>query len=461
MIQPERIHKMKTGTRNSGTHVVYWMQAAQRVENNHALAFAIELANQKQVGLIVAMVLMPAYPSANTRHYRFMIEGLSYLKSQLEGLGALFHVAYGEATDVVATVTEDACALVMDDVMGAELGHLKKEVVGHVTCDAYYIETNVIVPVKHAYPKEAYAAYAIRNALNRKLDAFAIPFQTTPVARPIPNTHHEIFREDWAVNEILKNHYGHLEIINGPVTAIGGEDQANILLKAFVETHLASYGEASNNPGLDATSKLSAYLHFGMISPITILEAVRKANVPSGAFVEQLFVRRELAYNYVRYNPNYKKDLFQVLPDWAIQQLKSHGKDVRPYVYSPSEIESAQTHDPYWNAAQKEMVKSGFMHNTMRMYWGKKIIEWTPSYEAAFDLMIYLNDKYLLDGRDPNGYAGIAWCFGKHDRPFSERPIFGKIRYMNDKGLKRKYDMESYIKRVEALGGQDDTLSSG
>jgi len=172
-------------------------------------------------------------------------------------------------------------------------------------------------------------------------------------------------------------------------------------------------------------------------------------------FLEELIVRRELAINFVTFNPSYMS--FDCLPDWAKRTLKKHEKDPREYIYSPLEFENGQTHDPYWNAAQKEMVITGKMHGYMRMYWGKKILEWSESPEMGYKIAIDLNNKYELDGRDANGFAGVAWCFGKHDRPWGERPVFGNIRYMNANGLKRKFDIYRYVDRIQKLSEEQNS----
>ena len=241
----------------------------------------------------------------------------------------------------------------------------------------------------------------------------------------------------------------------GPVASSeGGTAKATGLLAAFIDGKLKHYADRRSDPGVDLGSHMSPYLHFGHISPLTIALEVQNARGilrrSKEAFLEELIVRRELSMNFVRYNPRY--DSILCLPDWATKTLEDHQKDRREFVYTPVQLEQARTHDPYWNAAQQEMVISGKMHNYMRMYWGKKILEWSKTPAEAYNIALHLNNKYELDGRDPNGFAGVAWCFGKHDRAWKERPIFGKVRYMNAAGLKRKFNMESYVGRVKALG---------
>ncbi|MFP4180413.1 MAG: hypothetical protein ACLFSA_10205, partial [Spirochaetaceae bacterium] len=228
------------------------------------------------------------------------------------------------------------------------------------------------------------------------------------------------------------------------------EDAAEELLEEFIAEKLEGFDTFRNDPTKDCASGLSPYLHFGQISPLTIALAVMEhKELPSEGFLEELVVRRELSFNFTWYNPRY--DSPASLPRWAQETLKAHEQDMREPSYSMGELESGLTEDPYWNAAQMEMLVTGKMHGYMRMYWGKKILEWTPSLEEAFRRALYLNNRYALDGRDPNSFAGVAWCFGKHDRPWKERRIFGKVRYMNDRGLERKFKIGKYVERIHAL----------
>ncbi|MCC7300956.1 MAG: deoxyribodipyrimidine photolyase, partial [Verrucomicrobia bacterium] len=225
----------------------------------------------------------------------------------------------------------------------------------------------------------------------------------------------------------------------------GGTVEAKRRLKKFIEESLAVYEAHSNQPQTDDVSALSPYLHFGQISPLYIALEIQKRD-PQSRFLEQLIVRRELAVNFVWFSPDY--DRFSSLPDWAKLTLKNHAKDKRETIYTREQLEQSQTHDPYWNAAMTELRGTGFMHNYMRMYWGKKVLEWSRSPEEAFEMLLAINNKYFLDGRDPNSYAGVAWVFGKHDTAWQERPIFGKVRYMNAAGLERKCDINAYVEKV-------------
>jgi deoxyribodipyrimidine photo-lyase len=237
----------------------------------------------------------------------------------------------------------------------------------------------------------------------------------------------------------------------------GGTSQAQKRLKKFIKDKLDDYDTKRNDPMQDCQSNLSPYLHFGQISPLYIALEIMKIDSPGkDAFLEELIVRRELSHNFLYYNRRY--DDYDALPLWALRTLNYHAKDKREYVYTQAQFENAQTHDPCWNAAQMEMVITGKMHNYMRMYWGKKILEWTKNPKTAFKIVLTLNNKYELDGRDPNGFAGVAWCFGKHDRAWGERPVFGKVRYMNAAGLKRKFDVDAYVNRINKLKEKQDDL---
>ncbi len=319
----------------------------------------------------------------------------------------------------------------------------RKKVAENIKCPLLQVESDIVIPIEESSIKEEYAAYTLRPKINKKLSSFLIPVEELKIN-----------------NESLKYNIESLDISNVDKVCFnldidksvkptsffeGGFDQAKKKLDYFIKNKLDRYTEDKNDPNLNCVSDMSPYLHFGQISPIFIaLEILKSKSKSVDSYLEELIVRRELSMNYVFYNNNY--DSFNGLPDWAKQTLINHSKDEKDYIYTLEKLENCETHDPYWNTCQKQMMKNGKMHGYMRMYWGKKIIEWTKNPMHAFDNALYLNNKYELDGRDPNAFTGIAWCFGKHDRPWIERPIFGKIRYMNDKGLKRKFDMDKYVK---------------
>ena len=435
---------------HAGKFVLYWMQGAQRIVDNHALAFAIEQANALNKPLMVLFVIMPDFPNANTRHFTFMLEGLKTLQSTFDLMGIRFELQLGDARKWLASYGEAASLIVTDQGYKVYEIEMRDHIAAHAPCGFFEVDTNTVVPVKTAYARAAYAAYAIRPSIMKKLfsDVESVHLADLKCSLMTP------YKPSLAIESVqtfIKQHLSHLEVVAPSRRFKGGYDEAIKRLTHFIENGLTAYEKNASDPSLSGTSLLSPYLHFGQIAPITILRAVLASNISATAFIEQLVVRRELAYNYTTYTDQYDQSLAHILPTWAYDTLQAHKEDVRPFLYTYEALENAQTHDPYWNAAQLELTLTGHMHNTMRMYWGKKVIEWTESPEEAFKILIKLNDKYQLDGRDPNGYAGVAWCFGKHDRPWIEREIFGKVRYMNAAGLKRKYNIEAYVASIYAI----------
>lgn len=448
MIQRERIAFLNPLAPRDGRYVLYWMQAAQRVEWNHALEYAIEQANERKVPVVVVFGLTADFPEANARHYHFMLQGLSEVRAALARSGIQMVVRAESPRKCVAELAAQASLVVVD------AGHLKiqslwrAEVAEAIDCRLVEVETNLIVPVEEASEKENFSAGTLRPRIHRKLEPYMVPLKHRKPRVDSLDLEFESFSIEDAGAAVKA--LG-LDISVGPVAGFkGGTKEAKRRLRAFVDSKLDDYAETRNDPNLDGSSNLSPYLHFGQISPLYVALKIREASGRGkDAFLEELIVRRELSHNFVYYNDRY--DRFERLPPWAKRTLEFHSRDEREYVYSREEFETAGTHDPYWNAAQKEMVLTGKMHGYMRMYWGKKILEWSASPEEGFDIAVHLNNKYELDGRDPNGFAGVAWCFGKHDRAWSERPVFGKVRYMNAAGLKRKFDAEAYVRKIDRL----------
>ena len=435
----------------SGDCVLYWMQAAQRTVDNPALDFAITLANRQNCPLRVLFVLIPDFPNANRRHFTFVLEGIKEVSRSLKEMGIGFTLQVGQPQVYVPAFAQKAKALIMDAGYSLYDRSLRADIAKNVYKATYIIETNLIVPVEKAYEKEAYAAYALRPSIMRKLHAYLEAGFTESVITPFELENESLDIQN--IDSFIREHLPKLEAVQPSKVFTGGQSKAIAILESFIASKLSLYEAKVSDPSAKGSSLLSPYLHFGQLSPMLAVRSVLTSGIPSDAFVEQLVVRRELAYNYVYYAGERIKSLKETLPSWAYESLMAHRDDPRPVIYDLQALENANTHDPYWNAAQREMVLTGHMHNTMRMYWGKKVIEWTESPEVAYQILNYLNDKYELDGRDPNGYAGIAWCFGKHDRPWQERPIFGKIRYMNAAGLMRKYDIEKYVAYVRQLEG--------
>jgi deoxyribodipyrimidine photo-lyase len=314
------------------------------------------------------------------------------------------------------------------------------------------VESNVVVPVEAAYGKEAYSAAVLRPRVGRLIDRFLAPVSAVPLARDSHGMPLDLpdLVDTAAIMRLL---HAHIDATVAPVPSLrGGSTAALARLDAFLADKLGRYDGDRNDPTADGGSGLSPYLHFGQISPLRVALRVRAiGGAGSGPFLEQLIVRRELAANLVQYNDRY--DAWEGLPAWCRATLGIHANDPREHVYPLAHFEAARTHDPYWNAAQRELLATGRMHGYMRMYWGKKILEWSASPAEAFRTALCLNDRYALDGRDPNGFAGVGWCFGLHDRPWAERPVFGMVRYMNAAGLRRKFDADGYVRKVDRLAG--------
>lgn len=453
MISEHRLSKIKdVGVDSDGDYVLYWMQAAQRIHDNHALEFAIRMANNLNCPLVVAFVVMPNFPNANLRHFTFMLQGIAEIQEDFKSKGIGFVIRIGKPSIEIIELAQDSKLVVFDAGYSVYERTIRTEIAQLLNKDVYQVETNLIVPIERAYAKEAYAAYAIRPSIMRQVDIYLDDVEMTEVLTPAHfESMQSLIIED--VDRFIEEHLPMLDAVKPSAVFIGGEREARCHLQAFIKNGLAKYAQNQSDPSLHGSSHLSPYLHFGQLSPLTIAREVLASGIEANAFLEQLIVRRELAFNYIYYGGTDVFDLSKTLPQWALETLDAHRTDTRDYSYDLETLENGNTHDPYWNAAQKEMTLTGHMHGTMRMYWGKKVIEWTESPERAFEILCHLNDKYELDGRDPNGYAGIAWCFGKHDRPWKERAIFGKCRYMNAAGLERKYDIQQYVKYIKDLEG--------
>lgn len=443
-----------------GGYVLYWMQGSQRTRYNHCLEYGVLKANEMKKPLIVIFNLLDGYPEANERHYAFMLEGLKDVKEALADRKIEFYMLHGDMVTNVVRASYEAALLICDKGYTNIQKKWRSEISSKVKCQFVEIDTNLIVPVEAASQKEEYAARTIREKIKRQLDEFLYDFENIKYSVNKNYKNKFCFYEDNS-NKYLEDENKILESMKLDRTVSkssffhGGEKNAKERLDEFIEMKLDTYGEKNSDPGEDNVSKLSPYLHFGNISPLEItLELFKVKNDLNGEsidnFLEELIIRRELSHNFVYYNERYDK-WDGISYGWAYETLEKHLTDKRENLYSLKKLENGETHDLYWNAAQKEMMATGFMHGYMRMYWCKKILEWSGSPKEAYERAIYLNNKYFIDGRDPNSYTGVAWCFGKHDRAWREREIFGKIRYMNSEGLRRKFNMDKYLKRIEGL----------
>ena len=444
MVDPRRVRIVKQGSIGSGS-VLYWMSRDQRVNDNWALLFAQELALERKVSLGVVFSLVPRFLNATSRQYGFMLKGLQEVENHLAELNIPFFLLIGSPEQELPAflVKHHIGGLVTDFDPLRIKQQWKKEVAAHIKSRIYEVDGRNIVPCWEASSKKEYAAYTLRPKIHRALPEFLKDF---PLAQKHPFP--------WP-KKVKKTNWDEAEIslkIDRSVPEIDwllpGEKAAAATLDRFLTKKLSAYASRRNDPTEDGVSNLSPYLHFGQISAQRVALQLKKKKVnkeSKDGFLEELIVRRELSDNFCFYNPDY--DRFAGFPEWAQKTLNEHRGDKREYLYSLEQFEDGKTHDDLWNAAQMEMVHRGKMHGYLRMYWAKKILEWTASPEEALEVAILLNDKYELDGRDTNGYVGIAWSVGGvHDRAWKERPIFGKIRYMSYGGCKAKFDVNSYIK---------------
>ena len=437
-----RVTVRKPGTPDAeGEAVVYWMERARRGHDNPALDLAIDAGNLLRKPVVVFFAIHPFVVRANLRHYAFLAEGLADLASVLRQrrVGLEFRAYPNHRLEPFLKELTPAL-LVGDENPLRQQERWRERMAEHVQVPFWTVDADVVVP-SALLETEQYAARTIRPRLHKHIAAFLQPGRDekahVPYARPsspVP-----------AVGDILAP-----LPIDRTVAATdlrGGYRAAREHLRRFIAHGLSAYDTRRNHPEVDGTSRLSPYLHFGQLGPREVARAIQAADAPpeaAEAFLEQLIVRRELAVNYVRYNDGY--DRLDGCERWARQTLRQHRFDPRQHIYTADQFEAGETHDPLWNAAQRQMVTTGWMHGYVRMYWAKKILEWSATPEEAFETAVTLNDRYELDGRDPNGYANIAWAIGgKHDRPWPPRPVYGTIRSMSFTSTSRKFDAARYI----------------
>lgn len=442
MINEKRIRLLQKGNETNGP-IVYWMSRDQRVYDNWALLYAQKLALENNKHLVVVFNLVPDFLEATIRQYGFMLKGLREVESELFKYNIPLILTSGKPEEKIPNLLNSLKAsILVSDFDPLKIKRIwKRDVAKKIIIPFYEVDAHNIVPCLYVSDKIEFAAYTIRPKIHKGLIEFMdefIPLKKMKKSEIISD------KVDW--NKIEKS----LKI-NFDVKEVDwlkpGESEAEKIFDHFLQNKFEKYHELRNDPTKDHQSNLSPYLHFGQISAQRIALEVEKfkGNPESQkVFLEELIVRRELSDNFCYNNKNY--DSFDGFHDWAKTSLNEHRKDEREFVYTLEQFENGKTHEDLWNAAQQEMVKTGKMHGYMRMYWAKKILEWTKSPEDALQIAIYLNDKYELDGRDPNGYTGIAWSIGGvHDRPWFERPVYGKIRYMNRNGAEKKFEVKAYI----------------
>lgn len=443
--------------RENARYVIYWCQANRRAEANHALTYAIQLSNERKLPLLVYEALSYRYPLANDRLHTFVLEGIPEMADAIRARGAGYCFCLqrnaADPNDVLYRLRKDAAAVVTDDFPTSLTRKHNLSVAPKLDIPYFQVDASCVVPMRKIEKKQ-YAAYTIRPRIHRLLPRYlapvpecrlqhhwrepALPFHTEVTADAIP-----ALVASCAIDHCVKP----------SLSFHGSRAQARAHLRRFLDERMRKYEGESKEPSKHATSNLSPYLHYGRIGGLEVALAVRnygKQNgLSSASFLEELIVRRELSFNHAFYSQ--RPESLNNLPEWARDTLRAHASDPRTPCYSRSQFENAETHDELWNATQTEMRLRGKIHGYYRMYWGKKIIEWSATCQDALETMLYIHDRYALDGRDPNTYTSILWCFGLHDRPWAERAIFGKVRYMALSGMMRKTDVPAYLKEIATL----------
>lgn len=462
-VEKDRIRSLNSApVRADADYVLYWAQMNRRVRANHSLAHAVDLANERHLPLLVYEGLTCSYKHANDRLHTFLLEAVPEMEKGVKGIGAgyVFYLRARrvDANDAVYRLAERAACVVTDDYPTFIAAQHNGRVPERIGVSYVAVDSSCVVPMSR-HEKRAYGAYTIRPKIRRELPLFLKPLETPRLRvrwRPdlMPGFARSLHTSVTAANvgELVNgceiNH-----AVKPSISFRGGQRIAKKHLERFLCDRLRGYAGQRNEPSAHSTSDLSPYLHFGQIGALDVALAAREYaeehKLIADEFLEELIVRRELAFNFARFTRD--AESLDALPDWCGRTMKKHARDRRPEVYRYDQLARAETYDALWNATQKELLLRGKIHGYYRMYWGKKIIEWSRTYEEALRVMIELHDVYALDGRDPNTYANILWCFGLHDRPWAERPVFGQIRYMSLEGMRRKTDVDAYIKEIAAL----------
>lgn len=459
IVHPDRIRvrRSRDDARTDGDLVVYWMHRSQRAVDNPALELAIRRANDLGLPLAVVFCAVGDYPDAAARHYHFMFEGLADAERALARRGVSLEVLAGAPADVLGGLDHRLAHLVTDRDHLPWAVAATDRVVDAVTCAVEEVEGDLVVPIERTEDRLESAARTIRPVLLDQLDEFTEQLRTTALdTASVADGRRTVdlarssgaARLDPADPAACIEHLG-VAASPGPVEDwTGGASKAAARLGRFLDDVLDRYDDRRNRfDERPSSSELSPYLHFGQISPVRVLAAVRSAGAPEAhvdAFVDELVVRRELAVNFVAKGGTVDR-YGDAVPAWAQETLGDHRSDDRPAIFTATELEAGETDDEVWNAIMGEIRRTGWVHNQLRMYWGKQVIAWTNTPEHAFRTLLDLNNRWFLDGRDANSFANVAWCFGRHDRGFAERDVLGTVRPFTDAALRRKGDLDGWV----------------
>lgn len=474
-----RVYKRKVGEpKTDGRYVLYWMHSNRRLYSNFALEYAVAWANKLDKPLVILETLVADYPWASDRFHQFMIDGMKEKSDDCARRGVSYYSYLepeaGAWKGLVERVSDDACIVISDEYPAFIQPGFNRDLEKVITVPYTTIDSCGMIPLAMT-DKAPYSAYLFRKVVQKY---FQDAWSHMPAVDPLDelkNRHvklsSSIFQRwpqltsaaDWVD---LSPSFFDIDHTVGALAYSGNRSTGLKRLDDFIDRHLARYGTERNDPDASASSGMSPFLHFGTVGEHEIVKKILDQQ-PNGwssdtleyaggksegffgghpyveKYLDELITWRGVGFHYAHHDPDYDK--FESLPDWAQKTLNEHIKDERPVLYTLDELENAQTYDPIWNAAQRELVRDGIIHNYLRMLWGKKILEWTPDPETALAYMIELNNKYAIDGRDPNSYSGIFWCLGRFDRPWFERPIFGTIRYMSSDSTKKKVKLSRYL----------------
>ncbi len=431
--------------------VLLWVQRTQRATANHAANLAVELADALGLPVIAGFALAPGYPEATLRAYQFMAEGLAELPDAFAKRHIGWELVIGQPPDAIPALAKRLhAALIVTDLDPLRVGRgWRESIVKTIDIPLVQVDSDTVVP-SSLFPQAEYAPRTIRPKLLKRVDEFLRPI---PDPRPKQRSDHRVGPDP--LREIARPSFDLNRDVGPSNILTGGSREAHRRLRRFLDKGLPEYDTVRDRSDLDETSHLSGYLHYGQIGPTEILLAAREriSGEHYESFLGELMVQRELGINYALHVPDY--DRYRGLPEWGREALERHAADERPVTYTVKQLAASETHDPLWNAAQRQMVVEGYLNNRLRLYWGKQIVLWTPSPQAAWDAIVALNNTYFVCGRDASSYANIAWVVGgRHDRPFpGERPITGNIRPMTIAAIKRSFRPQDYIDRIERLYG--------
>ncbi len=476
-----RLRTVNSQSQQQGSFVLYWMLAQRRVTHNFALEQAVNWAKQLGKPLLILESVTLVYDYASPRQHVFLLQGMADNQARLARKPVTYFPFVenipGQRADLLKALAEQACVVIVDDFPMAMHQELIANAGLEFPCRLEAVDSCGLLPLRAAevtFP----SAFAFRRHLQKNLRPHLEHF---PLSDPLARVTLPSLKLDARITslwppadpqKLLADHtwMSDLPLLHDvpPVPTAGGTSTAEKNLREFLSHKLSRYATERSQPGEDWSSGLSPYLHFGHISVHQVFSELAKqegwssnhladnvagkkegwwgmsANAES--FLDELVTWREVGYNFNHLRDDYKD--FSSLPPWALKTLNEHRKDKRTWTYTKEQFEQAATHDPLWNAAQRQLLTEGRIHNYLRMLWGKKILEWSASPEAALEVMIELNDKWALDGRDPNSYSGILWCLGRYDRPwFPERPVFGQVRYMSSENTARKFNVKSYLEK--------------